>query len=178
MRGKGKKSKNSPSSALLGVDSDSDVDEFPSSRPPTSPAFEQTQPLNNGADEQNSNVLLTSRSSTSASASASNQVPLSSSAHIRRSPVKRLASVEDDYSGTDDEAGYTSVPQLHTITPVPPVQAGTNAPQDHSIDMQQSLFRSPTTSGQSDVADAPKQLTDRPKKKQKLQNILDDLFSL
>ncbi|KAI9286859.1 hypothetical protein BC943DRAFT_216072 [Umbelopsis sp. AD052] len=75
-----------------------------------------------------------------------------------RSPLKRLASAEDD--GTDDEAEVTSK----------------STAANDSIDMKRSLFQAP--SERSFTSDEQAQGIDRPRKKKRLQSMLDDLLSL
>lgn len=77
---------------------------------------------------------------------------------LTRPPLKRLASSEDD--GTDDELEATSKPTA----------------ANDSIDMKRSMFQAP--SERSSTLDQTAQEIDRPRKKKRLQSMLDDLLSL
>ena len=142
----------------LGVlESDSDADDDVLPELPVSPILERSpkiQPTGRNV-EQETAMASTSGSPAIASTSNTAHVP---PLPINSSPMKRLATAEES-DGTDDEAPSTSA-----------AAAGTN------IDMQHSLFRSSSERQQSN--DGPIQAADRPKKKQKLQTMIDDLFSL
>lgn len=147
--------KSSRSLSVLESDSDADDDVLP--QLPVTPVLERSpkiQPIGHNV-EQETAMASTSSSPAIASTSKTAHVP---SLPINRSPMKRLASAEES-DGTDDEALSTSA-----------AAAGTN------IDMQHSLFRS--SSERQQTYEGPIQAADRPKKKQKLQTMIDDLFSL
>ncbi|KAI8576602.1 hypothetical protein K450DRAFT_256388 [Umbelopsis ramanniana AG] len=155
---KAKASNNPASSRVPSVlNSDSDIDEDDVLRyAPATPKLDMSpklQPLHLDTKQEVADEPVATTSISKPPPNTPKPLP-----NFPRSPIKRLASLEDD--GTDDEAEVTS--------------KSTTA--NDSIDMKRSLFQAP--SERSSTPDEKAQGLDRPKKKKRLQSMLDDLLSL